>query len=45
MDVSDRAGNVTRCMSNQPLVMDMSHPKAHVLGIGGAPGTGASYGN
>lgn len=45
LDVSDRAGNVTRCMSNQPLVMDLSRPKAHVLGIGGAMGTGAPYGN
>ena len=42
MDVWDRAGNVTRCMSNQPLVMDMSRPKAHVLGIAGAS---MGYGN
>lgn len=33
MDVTDRAGNVTRCETSQPMVLDPSRPKAHVLGV------------
>ncbi len=33
MDVSDRAGNVAHCDAKQPVYLDLSHPKAHVLGI------------
>jgi hypothetical protein len=35
LEVSDRAGNVTRCDSSQPVVLDFSHPKGRVTGVAG----------
>jgi hypothetical protein len=33
LEVSDRAGNTTVCESTDKVVLDMSHPKAKVLGV------------
>jgi hypothetical protein len=33
MDVTDRAGNLTRCETPQAVVLDLVHPKAKVLGV------------
>jgi hypothetical protein len=33
MEVTDRAGNVARCETPQPLFVDMTRPKARVVGI------------
>jgi hypothetical protein len=32
MDVTDRAGNLTRCETADAVVLDLTHPKARVLG-------------
>jgi hypothetical protein len=40
LDVADLAGNVTRCETPAPVAVDMSKPKARVLGI--STSTGAS---
>jgi hypothetical protein len=43
LEVADAAGNVTRCEPAQPVVLDMTEPKALVTGVtsvvprGGAP--------
>src|SRR5262249_47323846 len=34
MDVTDRAGNLTRCEAAQPVLVDLVKPKAKVLTIG-----------
>jgi hypothetical protein len=33
MDVTDRAGNLTRCLTPDPVLIDLVRPKAHVVGI------------
>ena len=33
MDVTDRAGNLTRCETPEAVVLDLMHPKAKVLGV------------
>jgi hypothetical protein len=33
MDVTDRAGNLTRCETPEAVVLDLTHPKAKVLGV------------
>jgi hypothetical protein len=33
MDVTDRAGNLTRCLSPEPVMIDLVRPKARVVGI------------
>ena len=33
MDVTDRAGNLTRCEAPQPVLVDLVKPKAKVLTI------------
>ncbi|HEV3263808.1 MAG TPA: hypothetical protein VG013_43635 [Gemmataceae bacterium] len=33
MEVSDRAGNIARCDIAQPVVLDFSRPRAHVVGV------------
>jgi hypothetical protein len=35
MDVTDRAGNTTRCDATQPVVLDLARPHAKVLGLSG----------
>jgi hypothetical protein len=46
IDVTDRAGNLTRCVSAEPLVMDLARPRARVLGItASAPRTASPVGN
>ncbi len=46
LDVTDRAGNTTRCESPQPLVLDLARPKARVLGAAsGAPRSAPPGGN
>lgn len=45
MEVSDRAGNVTRCDALQPVVSDLARPKAKVLGISVAPRLAMPAGN
>jgi hypothetical protein len=46
MEVTDRAGNMTRCDAPQPVVLDLSHPRAKVVGLSatapGAPRMNAS---
>jgi hypothetical protein len=43
MDVTDMAGNTTSCPAPQPVAMDRSRPKAHIVGV--APGSnGAATG-
>ncbi len=37
MDVTDRAGNLTRCETPQAVVMDLMHPKAKVLSVSTSP--------
>src|SRR5262249_32029290 len=37
LDVTDAAGNVARCETPQPVVVDMVKPKAQVLSINGSP--------
>jgi hypothetical protein len=46
VDVTDRAGNLTRCISPEPLVMDLARPRARVLGVtASAPRTTSPVGN
>src|SRR5262245_34518893 len=46
MEVTDQAGNVCRCQSPEPIVYDVSRPKARVLGIAaGAARTTTPAGN
>lgn len=33
LDVTDRAGNVTRCVSAQPVMLDVARPKARLVSI------------
>jgi hypothetical protein len=33
MDVTDLAGNVATCTTSEPVVLDRSRPKAHVVGV------------
>jgi hypothetical protein len=33
MDVTDRAGNLTRCVTPDPVLIDLVRPKAHVVGL------------
>jgi len=33
MEATDRAGNTSRCDSSQPVVLDFSRPRAHVVGV------------
>jgi len=33
MEVSDRAGNTARCDAPQPVVLDSTRPRAHVVGV------------
>jgi hypothetical protein len=35
LEVTDQAGNLTRCDATQPVVLDQSRPKATVLGVSG----------
>jgi hypothetical protein len=35
LEVADRAGNVTRCDSTQPIILDFSRPKGRVTGVQG----------
>lgn len=37
IEVTDRAGNTTRCDATHPVYLDMKHPKAHVVGVTTAP--------
>ncbi|HJT77088.1 MAG TPA: hypothetical protein VJ739_07770, partial [Gemmataceae bacterium] len=37
MDVTDRAGNLTRCETPQAVVLDLTHPKAKVLSVSTSP--------
>jgi hypothetical protein len=46
LEVTDKAGNLTRCDSSQPVVVDTTRPKARVLGIKASLGHGfAPLGN
>lgn len=36
LDVTDRAGNTTRCESPHPVVVDLTRPRARVLGVTGS---------
>jgi hypothetical protein len=38
LEVTDLAGNMTRCDSQVPVVLDQSRPKAKVLGVSGSGG-------
>lgn len=42
MDVTDRAGNLTRCETPDVVVLDLTHPKAKVLGASVSSPRGAS---
>jgi hypothetical protein len=41
MEVTDQAGNATSCTTSQPVVLDRSRPKAHVVGVFPGGGAGA----
>jgi hypothetical protein len=44
LEVMDQAGNVTRCDSNAPIVLDLSEPRALVVGVSGAAPRGVAPG-
>src|SRR5262245_19427373 len=45
LEACDQAGNVTRCKTPMPVVLDLTEPKAQVVGVTGVTGGAPPRGN